>query len=366
MRENTCTEEKAMDLLNQLEFILESDPLIDEVGFIHPSQFVTLSEETDSSHTLSEHGNSKHETFDVNALQQKNTNFWNRDHKLGISTQVLLPLFGAAKEAFGAAIRQYKTFTSLSGRLEGQNISCCSSPCVSLESEVMKHSRSLLLLSCDFGTAWNSRKLIVSKKKQFSMFIDELLLSELVLLYSPKSEQAWTHRRWVIKMVAGKCSTLEDIIAKESELVEKIAERSKMNYRAWNHRCWLVSYMTRAQMLHELKKSRVWAGLHVADNSCFHYRRRLMVGIVENCHKQEKENSCNIDDYQILEEELDWNELLIKRYIGREGVVRRIVAGLPSATKSGVWSGGLDTIDIVAIHLDTAHSEVCVLMCLLT
>ena len=50
-------------------------------------------------------------------------------------------------------------------------------------------------------------------------------------------------------------------------------QRSKMNYRAWNHRCWLVSYMTREQVLHELKKSRNWAGLHVADNCCFHYRR---------------------------------------------------------------------------------------------
>lgn len=26
------------------------------------------------------------------------------------------------------------------------------------------------------------------------------------------------------------------------------------------------------QVLHELNKSRDWAGLHVADNSCFHYR----------------------------------------------------------------------------------------------
>uniref|UniRef100_A0A7N2L8B3 Uncharacterized protein n=1 Tax=Quercus lobata TaxID=97700 RepID=A0A7N2L8B3_QUELO len=39
-----------------------------------------------------------------------------------------------------------------------------------------------------------------------------------------------------------------------------------MNYRAWNHRCWLVSYMTREQ------------------------------------------------------EELNWNERLIKRYIGREAL----------------------------------------------
>ncbi|KAB1208128.1 Protein prenyltransferase alpha subunit repeat-containing protein 1 [Morella rubra] len=46
-----------------------------------------------------------------------------------------------------------------------------------------------------------------------------------------------------------------------------------MNYRAWNHRCWLVSYMTREHVLNELKTSRKWAGLHIADNCCFHYRR---------------------------------------------------------------------------------------------
>lgn len=28
-----------------------------------------------------------------------------------------------------------------------------------------------------------------------------------------------------------------------------------------------------SQVLHELNKSRNWASLHVADNSCFHYRR---------------------------------------------------------------------------------------------
>lgn len=31
-------------------------------------------------------------------------------------------------------------------------------------------------------------------------------------------------RRWVIKLIAGKFSTLQEIVTKESELVEKIAE----------------------------------------------------------------------------------------------------------------------------------------------
>ncbi|KAK4851960.1 hypothetical protein QYF36_019785 [Acer negundo] len=299
MSENAYSDAKALDLLNELERILESNPLIDEVGFVHPSLFSTLKEAAGSS--ASSQDISEHE----------NTNFWIRDHKLGISTQVLLPLYKAAKHAFMAALREYKTSENLPGNSVDD----------SLESEVMSHSKALLMLSCDFGTAWNSRKFIVLKKQLLPMFIDELLLSALILSYAPKSERAWSHRRWVIHTISGN-SILQQIIEGESELVEKIAERSKMNYRAWNHRCWLVSYMTREQVLHQLEKSRNWASLHIADSSCFHYRRRLMLRIFEDfCHTQADHSSdYNFKIYNIWKDELDWNAALIKRYVGREAL----------------------------------------------
>ncbi|KAM4119603.1 hypothetical protein ACJW30_03G072300 [Castanea mollissima] len=273
-----------MDLLLQFQHILETDPLIDEVGFVHPTQFATLTEDSTGDAAISD-----------------GTTFWCRDHKLGVSTQAILPLYNAAKRAFIAAMEEYK-------RLGDDG----------LESEVMKHSKALLLLSSDFGTAWNSRKLVVSKKQQLSMYMGELLLSALVLSCSPKSDQAWSHRRWVIKSIRGKCSDLQEILGKESELVEKIAERSKMNYRAWNHRCWLVSYMTREQVLHELKKSRNWAGLHVADNCCFHYRRRLILWILKDSKLENASPGYSVEVSEVWKEELNWNEMLIKRYIGRE------------------------------------------------
>ncbi|KAK4596620.1 hypothetical protein RGQ29_014589 [Quercus rubra] len=273
-----------MDLLLQFQHILESDPLIDEVGFVHPTQFATLTEDSTGDAAIS-----------------GGTTFWCRDHKPGVSTQAVLPLYNAAKRAFIAAMEEYK-------RLGDDG----------LESEVMKHSKALLLLSSDFGTAWNSRKLVVSKKQQLSMYMGELLLSALVLSCSPKSDQAWSHRRWVIKSITGKCSALQEILGKESELVEKIAERSKMNYRAWNHRCWLVSYMTREQVLHELKKSRNWAGLHVADNCCFHYRRRLILRILKDSKLENASPGYSVEVSEVWKEELDWNEMLIKCYIGRE------------------------------------------------
>ncbi|XP_038890505.1 uncharacterized protein LOC120080039 isoform X2 [Benincasa hispida] len=318
MAENTDFEAKAADLLSQFERILQSDPLIDEIGFVHPSQFVKLNEEV---------GNSKSATSGITG--NENSDFWLQDHKLGISTQILHPLYIATRDSFMAATRKYRSSCNQDDQTVAGNSSCGLSNSLNIvESDVMKYSRALLLLSCDFGTAWNSRKFILSKKQNLSMYLDELLLSKLVLSYFPKSEQAWSHRlstsvlgrRWVIKLLVEKGYTVEEILKKESELVERIAEMSKMNYRAWNHRRWLVSYMSREQALNALEETRKWAALHVADNCCFHYRRRLMLKILAESTCTEMSSGFNIDIYQVWKEELDWDEMLIKRYIGREAL----------------------------------------------
>lgn len=93
-----------------------------------------------------------------------------------------------------------------------------------------------------------------------------------------------------------------------------------MNYRAWNHRRWLVSYMSREQALNELKETRKWAAWHVADNCCFHYRRRLMLKILAESTCKKISSGFSIDIYQVWKEELDWDEMLIKQYIGREAL----------------------------------------------
>ncbi|KAF2537694.1 hypothetical protein F2Q68_00020060 [Brassica cretica] len=61
----------------------------------------------------------------------------------------------------------------------------------------MKHSQAVLLLSSDFGTAWNARKLILSKQNHHGVFMEELRLSRIILSNSPKSEPTWSHRRWI-------------------------------------------------------------------------------------------------------------------------------------------------------------------------
>ncbi|CAL5322011.1 unnamed protein product [Camellia sinensis] len=311
----TMTQLNPLDLLNQLEDILDSYPLIDEVGFIHPSQFVTLNEEAGGS-LLSSVGTmlqSEDRVLGsrVSKVNPSETVFWCRDHKLGISTQVLLLLYNVAKQTFMAALERYKMHSNLSVKKDEYQSDNMSSWYASsldvLESEVMKHSRSLLLLSCDFGTAWNSRKLVLSNKQHSQIFVDELLLSALVLSYAPKSECSWSHR-WVIKMIDGKSSNLQGIVEKESEIVKKIAEAKIKNELSCMESPMLVSFpyvrRTGAERVEQIQ-------------------RRLMLRMLEESqHKQDpvSSSSYNAEFRQLWKEELDWNEMLIKQYIGREAL----------------------------------------------
>ncbi|XP_073149766.1 uncharacterized protein [Henckelia pumila] len=267
----------SFNLLSQLEAILDSHPCLDELGFIHPSQFAALDEEANGSPISKPSHSSNADTY-----------FWSNEHKLGISTLALFPLYGAAKDAFMDSFRRYKMLLDSHGQInESTNVNTLKfsqSHLDIVESEVMRHSRVLVLLSSDFGTAWNSR-------------------------------------RWVIKMIADKCANLQEIVERESGFVKTIAENSKMNYRAWNHRCWLVSYMSHAQVILELQNSREWTVLHVADNSCLHYRTRLLLQMVENLKDNHGPDAFSgAEFHQMWKEELHWNELLIRRYFGREAL----------------------------------------------
>ncbi|KAJ4795357.1 Protein prenyltransferase alpha subunit repeat-containing protein 1 [Rhynchospora pubera] len=285
------------DLLLQLEQILENDELIDEIGFIHPTQFSTL----DTS-------------FDSHSVQFNTQFFWNKDHKLAISFEILSSLYRAAIQKHSCARRNYKTILS----------SCSeeSSELLDSEKDLLRHSKALAILSPNFHTAWNSRKLVLSKHNDVILFLNELRLSTLILSYAPKSECAWSHRRWIIKLIAERFQILEGIIRNESELVKKICEKFKMNYRAWNHWCWLVSYMTTQQVLDELGTSRKWAEQHIADNSCFQFRRCLLVRALKTSSETDKAASYNekSEFCAILEGELKWNDVLIRRYVGREAL----------------------------------------------
>ncbi|CAN6273848.1 unnamed protein product [Urochloa humidicola] len=75
------------DLLHHFERILHSEPLIDEVGFLHPTQFCSLG--------CGQVGDSTSQ-----APESNHRYFWCRDHKLAISSDILPELYRATHDAF--------------------------------------------------------------------------------------------------------------------------------------------------------------------------------------------------------------------------------------------------------------------------
>ncbi|KAL6506376.1 hypothetical protein OROGR_024557 [Orobanche gracilis] len=74
------------------------------------------------------------------------------------------------------------------------------------------------------------------------------------------------------------------------------------------------------KVIYELTRIRDWAGLNVADNSCFHdrsVRTFSQISEIADYKKLYYDLQWMIAKYLEMEE-LDWNEMLIKRYIGRE------------------------------------------------
>lgn len=130
------------------------------MGFIHSALFATLNEEIHGSPSPSSGAGSQLEVevSKSNLGDGSDAYFWHSEHKLGISTLVIVPLYRAARDAFMDSYKRYRLLSGSEVRKDetlDNNASVCWLDTV--ESEVMRHSRTLLLLSCDFGTAWNSR-----------------------------------------------------------------------------------------------------------------------------------------------------------------------------------------------------------------
>ncbi|MCO5552226.1 hypothetical protein L7F22_005738 [Adiantum nelumboides] len=287
-------EEGGITLLEQLDHILSSDRHIDELGYVHPSQLAGL------------HEGSVH----VDDSVADPSVFWCGEHKLAISIQALVPLYNAAKSAFIAS-HQVLLGTSKDGFHESGG----TEDFHFLAEELLSLTRSVVVLNPGFKTAWDVRKQIFVTLSNVGP-LEELQLSSLVLSFNPKCEEAWAHRRWTI------CSRIESIfpyqitenlLQQELKLVAMIADRSRMNFQAWRHCCWLVQWMSPVQMLDELQTWKRWAELHVAENSCFHFRRCLFEKLLTD-----EDNSLRMKDVWL--EELEWNKKLIKLYIGREAL----------------------------------------------
>lgn len=136
----------------------------DEVGFVHPDQFPALNEGPSSSLSpaciLGQSADDilNKDTVELHVVHYDKKVFWNKDHKLAISILVLPQLYNAALNAYMDANRRYKqSIRSHINKGSFDDANCGGDFDQFLESEVLKHTRALLILSYDFKSAWNSR-----------------------------------------------------------------------------------------------------------------------------------------------------------------------------------------------------------------
>ncbi|EFJ05296.1 hypothetical protein SELMODRAFT_431671 [Selaginella moellendorffii] len=268
-------------LLADLGRLLDSDPEIDELGFLLPSQLAQLHDlpadtveisfaAADTDPNAGEGSKSPCDGAGAGEYCEASW-FWLRDHKLGIAVNALRPLYTEAQAVFSALRAEEKQC----GRQENG---------FSKEESLLKVTRALLIVNSDYSTAWNTRKRVLGKSSfSQSGMISELRLSSLVLTYAPKSEEAWAHRRWALNKIFSSTSSQSDgIIDSESKHVDAIVERSPMNYRAWRHRCWLISFMKFPRIELELKSRDSY---RCTDNCFFHYRRSMLQHLIWRQHE---------------------------------------------------------------------------------
>ena len=95
---------------------------------------------------------------ELQELKYDHTVFWNNNHKLAISIQALPHLYNAALHAYMDVKRSYEqSVRSSLNKDSSHDASCGGDFDHFLESEVLKHTRALLIMSYDFKSAWNSR-----------------------------------------------------------------------------------------------------------------------------------------------------------------------------------------------------------------
>ncbi|KAI4459973.1 protein farnesyltransferase alpha subunit/rab geranylgeranyl transferase alpha subunit [Holotrichia oblita] len=156
------------------------------------------------------------------------------------------------------------------------------------QSDIEKTNRLLLgavLLQPDVSTFWNMRRDLIEMNL---LKIDkELLLTKLVLSYKNKSNEAFSHRRWIFKRMLKNISAInaEDVqrLIEEELLVAKMAcEKVANNYHSWTHKLWLIDNISDSTLKSviikkEFDSSLTWVLSNVSEHSGFHYRQRLLL-----------------------------------------------------------------------------------------
>lgn len=105
-------------------------------------------------------------------------------------------------------------------------------------------TKCVLLINPNFASAWSKRKNLVVNSVDLRP--KELEFNRLILTKHFKCEQAYLHRRWLVKKIISSYTNLEIEVFMSKEInfiIDYLSKRVKSNYYCWSYLNWLLGYL---------------------------------------------------------------------------------------------------------------------------
>ncbi|CAH0553649.1 unnamed protein product [Brassicogethes aeneus] len=142
-----------------------------------------------------------------------------------------------------------------------------------------------LLIHPDVSTFWAMKRELV--QADVISAEQELFFLKIVLSYKSKSNEAFSHRRWLLKRILQKAHVnqaerVNYLLHNEFLVTEMAANKSPNNYHCWNHRIWCMENLgsncenIETIIQSELQLNSKWLTEHVSEHTGYHYRQYLI------------------------------------------------------------------------------------------
>ena len=201
------------------------------------------------------------------------------EHKLGLSYEILKPLFSYSLVEFYALSRAVKKAE--------RNLSDSV-----IADKMLRLTRAALLVKGDMPMLYNLRKTVLLENHTSQIIGDELAFLTVLFTKHPKSPSSWHHRRWCLKELyscrqlesgnsvsdtANKLNLSATDLETELDICAKMSESYPKNYYSWMHRLWLTQFMNIAELESELNFTRTWLLSHTSDHSAANHRQQVII-----------------------------------------------------------------------------------------
>ncbi|XP_055374815.1 protein prenyltransferase alpha subunit repeat-containing protein 1 [Condylostylus longicornis] len=189
----------------------------------------------------------------TSADQKNRSPVLHEDHNLGLESWCAKPVYMYAHEQILA--------------LKLANRYCHSD-------SIIKYVNIALLINSDVTTFWHIRRVLVEKNKL--ELHREFQFASLVLSVKPKSNEAFSYRRWLFSFRSYESIDWSFEIA----ICDRCGDRSSSNYHAWTHREWVIQKAPHL-LKSEIIMTEKFIKKHISDYSCYHYRQFILKKLYE-------------------------------------------------------------------------------------